>query len=267
MKIKITIRYLSNNYSMEVDTNDKIESLCKSIERLLQIENSQQILSYNNRALTEYHRGIEEVGIQEGDVIYLKKRLMVKGEEKKPSNMMSNPMVKGFLKNPDSMKNIMEMFPGLKEEMSNNSELRSMMKNGNIQEEIAHMSENPNYMNEQMKNFDLTLSKLENMPGGFNMINNMLKDVQDPISSALEDSLRGRNSYKEGTKIDNPITEPVPGASRGSNHLLRYKTELSFLRAMGFEDPKKNLNALVKHNGDLNLSVDYLKKTNGDRLQ
>lgn len=259
MKINITVRYLSSNYTLEIDTSDKLENIKRSIEDILHIELPQQVLTYNDRALTEDHREIREIGMQDGDVVFLKKKVTVKEKEKK-GNLLANPMIKGFLKNPDSMKSIMEMFPG------DNSELRSMMNNPNIQEEIAHMTENPNYMNEQMKNFDLTVSKLENMPGGFNMINSMMRDVQDPLSSALEDSLRGGSRYKEGVKIDNPITEAVPGTSRGSNHLLKYRAELAFLRAMGFENPKENLKALVECNGDLNQSVDFLKRASKEMI-
>ncbi|KAF9764164.1 Ubiquilin-2 [Nosema granulosis] len=251
MKINITVRYLSNNYPLEVDSTDKLENIKKSIEDLLHIDRPLQVLTYKDRALTEDYKEVGEIGIEEGDVLYLKKRVTV-NHKKKTGDIMANPMVKGFLKNPDSMKSIMEMF-------KDKDELKSMMNNPNIQEEIRQMSENPNYMNEQMKNFDLTVSKLENMPGGFNMINSMMRDVNDPISTALEDSLRGGSKVKEGKKIEKPITEAVPGTTR-SNHLIKYRSELAFLRSMGFENPRQNLNALLECDGDLNLSVDYLKR-------
>ncbi|KAK6090073.1 hypothetical protein P3W45_000961 [Vairimorpha bombi] len=267
MKIKITIRHLSSNYTLEINKSDTLEHLKDRIYSILKIDPTLQILLYNDRQLTENHRNLHELNIDENSVIFLKKKNLVTikpNTQEKKSSSNKNPMLESILKNPDYMKNVMEMMPQMKEEMEDNPQLKAMMNSATFQEEMVNLSGDPNYLKEQMKNFDLTVSKLENMPGGFNMINSMMKDVQDPLVSAFTDNI-GNNKYKEGEKISEINSVPIPGSRRESSVslLVKYREELALLRAMGFDNSKNNLSALVACNGDVDETIEHLKSKTG----
>lgn len=270
MSIKLTIRYRTDAIETTASITDTLETLKRRIHELTGITMDSQILSFNDRILTDNNKELKELGLDDNSVLYLKKRTEMKREGRRQdftASMMKNPLVKNFLKNPDAMKSIVEMFPGLKEEMNNNTELRMMMNNSNLQEELEMFSSNPEYMNAQLKNLDITMSKLENTPGGLNMISSMIKDVQDPLSSALKEGMGGYK-VREGRRIDRPMQEAIPGGyGREENQLVRYRHELAGLRQMGFRDVKRNLAALVACNGDLERSITYLGKEEGSPEQ
>lgn len=269
MPIRLTIRYRTDAIETSASITDTLECLKQRICEITGIGVEFQVLSFNDRILTDNNKELKELGLENDSVLYLKKRSEMKAEGKKQdftASMMKNPLVKNFLKNPDAMKNIVEMFPGLKEEMNNNPDLRMMMNSSNLQDELEMFSSNPEYVNTQLKNLDITMSKLENTPGGLNMISSMIKDVQDPLSSALKEGMGGYK-VKEGRRIDQPINEAIPNThrGRGENHLIKYRHELAGLRQMGFTDAKQNLAALVACNGDLERSIMYLGEDRGNR--
>ena len=194
MKIRIIIRHHTTNYTLEINKTDTVANLKDKIYNIVHVDPKSQILYYNEKYLTDDKKPIESFDIKEDSIIFLR--------EEKQKNI--------GLFNPQHMKSMLEMMPQMKEQMEDNPQLQAMMNSSSFQEEMVNMSTDPNYLKEQMKNFDLTVSRLENMPGGFNMINSMMKDVQDPMLGAFTDSLRNK-SYKEGGMIKTPITEPLPG--------------------------------------------------------
>ncbi|ADM12495.1 uncharacterized protein Eint_101700 [Encephalitozoon intestinalis ATCC 50506] len=263
MSIRLTIRYRTDSIEASVMMTDTLESLKLRIQEITGVPVDSQVLLFNDRVLNDNNKELKELGIENDSTLYLKKRSGARKEGKRQdftASMMKNPLVKNFLKNPDAMKSIVEMFPGLKEEMSNNPELRMMMNSSNLQEELEMFSMNPEYMNTQLKNLDITMSKLENIPGGLNMINSMIKDVQDPLSSALKEGMGRGYRVKEGRKIDKPINEAIPGARKEESQLVKYRDKLAELKQIGFSNTRKNFTALIACNGDLERSIMYLRE-------
>ncbi|AFM99269.1 hypothetical protein EHEL_101770 [Encephalitozoon hellem ATCC 50504] len=264
MSIRLTIRYRTDSIEASVMMTDTLESLKLRIQEITGVPVDSQVLLFNDRVLSDNNKELKELGIESDCTLHLKKKMEVKREGKKPdftASMMKNPLVKNFLKNPDAMKSIVEMFPGLKEEMNNNPDLRMMMNSSNLQDELEMFSMNPEYMNTQLKNLDITMSKLENIPGGLNMISSMIKDVQDPLSSALKEGMGRGYKVREGRKIDKPINEAIPGnSSRRESQLLKYKDKLAELKQIGFNDTRRNFMALMACNGDLEGSIMYLQE-------
>ncbi|CAD25894.1 hypothetical protein [Encephalitozoon cuniculi GB-M1] len=263
MSIRLTIRYRTDSIEANAMMTDSLESLKLKIQDITGIPVDSQVLLFNDRILSEDNKELKDLGIENDCVLHLKKKMEMKKEGKRPdftASMMKNPLVKNFLKNPDAMKSIVEMFPGLKEEMNNNPELRMMMSSSNLQDELEMFSMNPEYMNTQLKNLDITMSKLENIPGGLNMISSMIKDVQDPLSSALKEGMGRGYRVKEGRKIDKPIEEAIPGAPKEESQLVKYKDKLAELKQIGFSDTRQNFMALMACNGDLEGSIIYLRE-------
>jgi len=268
MTIRLTIRYRANAIKANVMGTDTLEMLKIQIQQMTGVSVECQVLLFNDRVLNDNNKELKELGVNTDCVLYLKKRMEMQGGGKKEdfsTSMMKNPLVKNFMKNPDAMKSIIEMFPGLKDEIDSNPEIRMMMNSSSLQEELEMLSMNPEYMNTQLKNLDITMSKLENIPGGINMISSMIKDVQDPLSASLKDGIIGGCKVREGRKIDRPIHEAIPGGGgmKEESQLVKYREKLAELKQMGFRDTRKNLDALIACNGDLEGTIMHLGREDG----
>jgi ubiquilin len=270
MSLSVTIKYQNRTYEIEIDFSETLKELKTRIESVSDISLDDQILTFNDRFLTDEKKSMRELNIQNRSIIYMKKRnrnedISFDAPRRPDPNevMLSNPMVKKFLKNPESMKGMLEMFPGIKEEMEKNPDLRMMMNNKQVLEEFGKMADNPEYMNQQLKNADIAMSKLENIPGGLNLMNSMLKDVRDPLSSALDLSFGGKKDISEGQRVENVILEPIPNPvvhKNEENSLIKYRGQLSELRKFGFKDVQKNIKALKLFSGDVEDALSYLKE-------
>jgi ubiquilin len=172
----------------------------------------------------------------------------------KMSDRAANPMMSMF-SDEKSMESMLNMFPGLKKNMKDNKQLKEMVQSGYLQEEMQKMMNNPMYMKEQMKNADLAMSKLENMPGGMEMMNSMIQDVRDPLESMFQS--KGK-TYKLGENQNEINTEPIKAEKENPNYLLLYVSQLSEMRQFGFKDVKRNVDALIRHNGDVEAAMVFL---------
>ena len=54
-----------------------------------------------------------------------------------------------------------------------------ILNNDGMEDEIEKLTQDNDYLNNQMRNVDLAMAKLENMPGGMNIMSSMLKDTQE----------------------------------------------------------------------------------------
>lgn len=162
-----------------------------------------------------------------------------------------------MIKNPEMMKNIQEMFPDLKEEMSQNKTLSMMINSGGLEEEIEKMSMDSGYMNTQLRNADVTLAKLGNIPGGINMMSGMIKDFEDPFKV-----IQSEPNLREGNVISSKTTASLPGSSK-KNLLVEYRKQLSELKEIGFENTKENVEVLSGVDGDLQAALEILVGRHG----
>ncbi|RVD92424.1 hypothetical protein TUBRATIS_10760 [Tubulinosema ratisbonensis] len=160
----------------------------------------------------------------------------------------------------------------IEKEMDKNSELRQMIQSENFMEEMGKLSNDTNYYNQQAKNADIAMSRLETLPGGINLMNSMVNDISNPLNKFMDQN-KGVKDLK-GENISNIFTEPIPYSNQSSlnqsvNYLLLYRKELSQLKKIGFTDLRKNLEALKKSQGDLVETVELLTQegSNGSKRE
>merc|ERR1719416_242381 len=75
-------------------------------------------------------------------------------------NLMSNPAIRSMMSNPDVIRSMMESNPEMRQVMDSNPKLR-------------HILDDPEMMRrsmEMMRNQDLAMSQIENLPGGFSAL-------------------------------------------------------------------------------------------------
>lgn len=139
-----------------------------------------------------------------------------------------------------------DMFPDLKKTFDENKQLKEILKNGNLEDEINKMNSNPDYMQTQLKNVDLAMSKLENMPGGLNMMSSMAKETE-PINDFFK---KKEKEYKLGGKNENTSL----GVKR-ENFMLKYAIQIRELMEVGFNDLDRNVDVLKRCDGDVECAM------------
>ena len=101
------------------------------------------------------------------------------------SDMMNNPMVQSLMSSPDFLRTMMESNPQMRQIMESNPELRLALEDPEFMRRSMQMMRDPSAMQNMMRNQDLAMSQIENMPGGYNALRRMYEDVQEPMIDAL----------------------------------------------------------------------------------
>lgn len=125
----------------------------------------------------------------------------------------SNPMLQGLLNNPQLMASILESQmqnnPQLRQLMESNPEIRNALQDPQQIQQMMNMMRNPELRNQMMRQQDLAMMNLENMPGGFNALSSMYNDIQAPLQDSMEGATNGGSG---STGTSNPANSSA-GAS------------------------------------------------------
>ena len=71
----------------------------------------------------------------------------------------------------------MESNPQMRQLLDSNPELRHIIDDPELMRRSMEMMRDPNAMQNAMRNQDLALSQIENLPGGFSALRRMYEDV------------------------------------------------------------------------------------------
>lgn len=262
MQITITVQFQNNRMPLLMDVHETLLTLKEKISKRINTPASDISVYYNNRYLTDDKKTIKELKIENNAVVYLKRRRREVEPGQKSDmteQMLKNPMVKNMLKNPEVMKGMLESFPGLKKQINKNPELKMIMNNPNAIEEFEKLADNPDYMSQQLKNVDIAMSKLENIPGGFNMMNSMIKDVRDPLTGLIAQN-NGVSVCAGNQEVQRKVIPNVWKKKKSENFFVKYRREISEIRKYGFDNINDIASALGKCGGDVDGAIDVLFK-------
>ena len=260
MQIKIKIKHELNVRELCVDEEAKLSDLKMMLQEMTEVDDSEQILVLNERVLLDDRKSLHQLGFKEGAVVVLrakKRRSPEPSVQGSQADLFKNPLVQNMMKNPEGMKSMMSMFPGLEKEIDKNEELRQMVNNPNFMEEMNKLAADPEYFNQQAKNADVAMARLETLPGGLNMINSMVKDVNDPLSKIINKNMQS-SEIRGGHTVREAVKDAVPNPSVNVNWLVVYRKQIYELSKFGFTDIQRNLIALKQCKGDLGETILFL---------
>jgi len=143
------------------------------------------------------------------------------------SSLMNSPMMQSIMNNPDFLRTMMESNPQMRQLMESNPELRHLLDDPELMRRSMEMMRDPSAMQNMMRNQDLAMSQIENVPGGFSALRRMYEDVQAPMMDAMasgsENGVSGNgngngngenvNSGAAGTAMPNPWATPAQNQS------------------------------------------------------
>jgi len=132
--------------------------------------------------------------------------------------LMDNPFVQQMMSNPDVMRSLLMNNPQMRELMERNPEISHMLNNPELMRQTMELARNPSMMQELMRSQDRAMSNLESIPGGFNALQRMYRDIQEPMMNAAQEtigsnpfaSLVGNGTAGGNAQQGRENTEPLP---------------------------------------------------------
>jgi len=139
-------------------------------------------------------------------------------------NLMNNPAIRSLMSNPDIIRSMMESNPEMRQVMDANPQLRHILDDPEMMRRSMEMMRDPSAMQNMMRNQDLAMSQIENLPGGFSALRRMYEDIQEPMMDAMagsaapsSDSTTSTNrSSSAGGAMPNPWG-PNPASTSNSS--------------------------------------------------
>ena len=121
--------------------------------------------------------------------------------------------------NPEMLRAMMTSNPQMRALLDANPQLNHVLNDPAVLRQTMEMARNPAAMQQAIRNQDLAMSHIENIPGGFNALTRMYHDVQEPMMEAAMANQSSPDSASSGAvsqegALPNPwATPPAPSAA------------------------------------------------------
>uniref|UniRef100_T1H6L4 STI1 domain-containing protein n=1 Tax=Megaselia scalaris TaxID=36166 RepID=T1H6L4_MEGSC len=129
-------------------------------------------------------------------------------------NLLDNPLVQQMMDNPEIMRSLITANPQMQELMQRNPEISHMLNNPALLRQTMELARNPSMMAELRRSHDRAMSNLESAPGGYNALQRIYRDIQEPMLNAT-DSAFSQNPFA-GLVGSNSGNNPQQGAENRS---------------------------------------------------
>lgn len=168
--------------------------------------------------------GLEALGMSAPNFMELQNRMQSEllNNPDMLRQMLDNPLVQRLMNDPDNMRALITSNPQMQELMDRNPEINHILSNPELLRQTMELARNPSMLQELMRSHDRAISNLESIPGGYNALQRMYRDIQEPmISAATEQFSRnpfaglvdggGANNPQLGTENREPLPNPWGG--------------------------------------------------------
>eukprot|EP01147_Barroeca_monosierra_P000465 gene465-3798_t len=112
------------------------------------------------------------------------------------AQLLQSPAMQQMMSNPEFMESMMMNNPQMRGIMESNPDLRNALRDPELMQRTMRMMTNPSLRQEFFRQQDRAISNLESMPGGFQFLQQMNRDVIDPMYNAFQQS-DGNNEEDE----------------------------------------------------------------------
>jgi len=129
--------------------------------------------------------------------------------------MMQNPfmqqMMDNMLSNPEFLEMIMNNNPQMQALMNQNPEIRALMRDPDTMRQAMQMMRDPEAMQQALQNQDRMMANVSNMPGGFNAIARAYNQYQAPMENAmLPQHQQDETNISEVDRSNGPVSQAMP---------------------------------------------------------
>lgn len=162
--------------------------------------------------------GIGNLGMGSANFMEMQQRMQREMQQNPEMlrQMMDNPFVQQMMSNPDVMRQLMMSNPQMRDLMERNPEITHMMNNPELMRQTLELARNPAMLQELMRTQDRAMSNLESIPGGFNALQRMYTDIQEPMMNAAQEGF-GSNPFSG--LVSNSSTTTTPSGTENTQPL------------------------------------------------
>ncbi|CAG4935116.1 unnamed protein product [Colias eurytheme] len=172
--------------------------------------------------------GLESLGLGQSTFMDLQARMQQEllSNPEMLRQVLDNPLVQQMMNDPENMRTLITSNPQMQDLMSRNPEISHMLNNPDLLRQTMELARNPAMLQELMRSHDRALSNLESIPGGYNALQRMYRDIQEPMLnvassmagnpfSGLVDNSDGTNP-QQGAENRQPLPNPWQRGGGGS---------------------------------------------------
>lgn len=134
--------------------------------------------------------GMEALGAGPGTFMDLQARMQneLMSNPELMRTVLDNPFVQQMMNNPDTMRNLITSNPQMQDLMQRNPEISHMLNNPDLLRQTMELARNPSMLQELMRSHDRAMSNLESVPGGYNALQRIYRDIQEPMLNAATET-------------------------------------------------------------------------------
>ncbi|KAB0801095.1 hypothetical protein PPYR_05449 [Photinus pyralis] len=165
--------------------------------------------------------GLESLGMGSVNFMELQNRMQSEllGNPELLRQVLDNPLVQRLMNDPDHMRTLITSNPQMQELIDRNPEINHMLSNPELLRQTMELARNPSMLQELMRSHDRAISNLESIPGGYNALQRMYRDIQEPMLNAASEQF-SRNPFaglvesnttgnpQQGTENRDPLPNP-----------------------------------------------------------
>ncbi|KFM09338.1 Ubiquilin-1, partial [Aptenodytes forsteri] len=148
------------------------------------------------------------------------------------SQMVQSTFVQNVLDNADLVRDLIMSNPQMQQLAEENPEIGQILTNPHTIREVLEASSSPAIMQEMIRNHDVAMNNLESIPGGYRALEQLYREIEEPILDAVEAQL-GNNPFASldsnpplsgarlpaHTENRRPLPNPwAPRSNRGSDN-------------------------------------------------
>lgn len=171
--------------------------------------------------------GLSGLGLNSSSFAELQQRMQreVLSNPEALRSIVNNPLVQQMMSDPNHVRQMVLANPQMQELLERNPELNHLFNNPDMLRQTMEVARNPSMFQELMRTQDRALSNLESIPGGYNALQRMYRDIQEPMLNAATEQF-GQNPFAtlasgNSDAANNPQqgqvnVEPLPNPWSGS---------------------------------------------------
>lgn len=203
-KIIVKIRNANRVEELTVDEDITIEALSEIVRPIFNVFEEPLRFIFAGKVIKE-HETLKSHNVRDGFVVHLVIKRRVANEssntesnasrsEQQPSipNLLSGnvrdlfniPIFDNLFANPENVRSVIMSNPQVQELIDRQPEIAHLFNNPEIFRQAIEIIRNPSMMQEMIRSQDRALSNLESIPGGYNALERMYRDIQEPMINA-----------------------------------------------------------------------------------
>nr|QCX41804.2 ubiquitin [Pagiophloeus tsushimanus] len=207
--------------------------------------------------------GLDSLGIGSSNFMEIQNRMQSEllSNPDMLRSLLDNPLVQRLMNDPENMRALITRNPQMRDLMERNPEISHMLNNPELLRQTMELARNPSMLQELMRSHDRAMSNLESIPGGYNALHRMYRDIQEPMLSAATEQFSQNpfsglldntqvNNPQQGTENRDPLPNPwnrgapnPPSATTPGRNVLNNPPMASLLQQMS-ENPSMIQNML-----------------------